>query len=506
MELPMTSNPIHHSGDAIPASKNEALKPQRQAVDKFTRSLVVCLGLVITALVATVAVLGGRLAQSETNLNAALAENAASSASSASIGSASPTSPPTLSPTSPPTQPPGYPVECPIPDYEWVPPEYSNPALFYQECVEIPYTYENQTGPGKFLSGALTIPKGTGPFPLVVLVGGSGPTDMDSQVNSNFEDPSKGKIYTKFMKDIAWGLSSNGVMMLRFNKPAAQSDYFFDPELSELENAQNQFDFNVLYSTVQNDFLDATLIAFDTAWNLTSKKGLLDTSRVYLGGHSFGAQFSPYLCSQRESKLAGCIVLAGTTGTFEAVVPWQFYYLTNFDENIFNYSLACYNYISQPYLVGDGLVLNQWCNTGGDSGNNFYLSQRPFLTAPQYAAQLNISVLVLQGTADYNVPYFYVNDTSYVATLPAGQQVNLRYPFHTFLSAGGWNETFHGSKRVVLKVYEDLCHEFWKAEPLSIYGLSQPEFEFNKLRHVNESVIDDMVNHIKSVTKGAPFV
>ena len=57
MELPMTSNPIHHSGDAIPASKNEALKPQRHAVDKFTRSLVVSLGLVITALVATVAAL-----------------------------------------------------------------------------------------------------------------------------------------------------------------------------------------------------------------------------------------------------------------------------------------------------------------------------------------------------------------------------------------------------------------------------------------------------------------
>jgi hypothetical protein len=130
---------------------------------------------------------------------------------------------------------------------------------------------------------------------------------------------------------------------------------------------------------------------------------------------------------------------------------------------------------------------------------------RPFLAAPQYAAQLNISVLVLQGTADYNVPYFYVNDTSNVATLPAGQQVNLRYPFRTFLSAGGWNETFHGSKRVVLKVYEDLCHVFWKAEPLSIYGLSQPQYEFNKVRHVNESVITDMVTHIKSVTKGAPF-
>ena len=95
-----------------------------------------------------------------------------------------------------------------------------------------------------------------------------------------------------------------------------------------------------------------------------------------------------------------------------------------------------------------GALLDKWCNSAG-LGNNF-IYRCAHSWRPQYAAQLNISVLVLQGT-DYNVPYFYVNAPNNVATLPAGRQVNLRYPFRTFLGAGGWNETFHGSKRVVLR-------------------------------------------------------
>ena len=101
---------------------------------------------------------------------------------------------------------------------------------------------------------------------------------MDSQAPNQFE-PNEGKIYTKFMKDIAWGLSSNDVMMLRFNKPAAQLDYFFDPEASDTENDLNIYEFNLEYSTIQNDFL-VRLCRLRYGVESDLKRGLLDTSRV----------------------------------------------------------------------------------------------------------------------------------------------------------------------------------------------------------------------------------
>ena len=77
---------------------------------------------------------------------------------------------------------------CPIPDRDWTPASYVNTTKFYQRCVNIPYL-------GKSLSGALTVPFGGGPYPLLVMLGGSGATDMDSDF---------GDVPNKFMKDIAW--------------------------------------------------------------------------------------------------------------------------------------------------------------------------------------------------------------------------------------------------------------------------------------------------------------
>ena len=57
------------------------------------------------------------------------------------------------------------------------------------------------------LPGTLTMPVGDGPFPAVVLVHGSGPQDRDASMGPN-----------KVFRDIALGLASNGVAVLRYEK------------------------------------------------------------------------------------------------------------------------------------------------------------------------------------------------------------------------------------------------------------------------------------------------
>jgi predicted dienelactone hydrolase len=67
---------------------------------------------------------------------------------------------------------------------------------------------EVKLGSEPFLLGAtLTLPTGTGPFPAVVLVHGSGPQDRDEPLGAN-----------RVFRDLAEGLASKGVVVLRYDK------------------------------------------------------------------------------------------------------------------------------------------------------------------------------------------------------------------------------------------------------------------------------------------------
>lgn len=80
------------------------------------------------------------------------------------------------------------------------PPSYVDPAA---------YTEENLTigSPEWALPGTLTIPVGAGPHPSVILVHGSGPSDRDETLGPN-----------KPFKDIALGLASRGIAVVRYDK------------------------------------------------------------------------------------------------------------------------------------------------------------------------------------------------------------------------------------------------------------------------------------------------
>ena len=73
---------------------------------------------------------------------------------------------------------------------------------------EVPVTVED--GPWR-LPGTMTLPNGKGPFPAVGLVPGSPPMDQDSTMGPN-----------KIFKDLAWGLGSHGIAVLRYTKRTHQ--------------------------------------------------------------------------------------------------------------------------------------------------------------------------------------------------------------------------------------------------------------------------------------------
>ena len=81
------------------------------------------------------------------------------------------------------------------------PPPYARTNAFREK--------EFTVGRGEWrLPGTLTLPTaGGGPWPAVVLVHGSGPEDRDETVGAN-----------KPFRDLAWGLATKGIAVLRYEK------------------------------------------------------------------------------------------------------------------------------------------------------------------------------------------------------------------------------------------------------------------------------------------------
>ena len=161
--------------------------------------------------------------------------------------------------TNDPTDDPTNSKDCPLADNGWTPAEYVNQSSFTQTCVFVHDSIWE-------MSGALTIPIGDGPFPAMVLLGGSGPTDMDGSMGKN-----------KMLKDLAWGLSSQGIAVLRFNKRTFQYGVKSFPN-----NSYEQFTFADEYT---NDAL--------AALSLLSTYPRIDPNRIILTGHSLGAEVTP---------------------------------------------------------------------------------------------------------------------------------------------------------------------------------------------------------------------
>jgi len=136
------------------------------------------------------------------------------------------------------------------------------------------------------LSGTLTLPSELGPFPAAVLVHGSGPHDRDETIGPNH-----------VFKDLAEGLSSRGIAVLRYDKRTLQHR----DKLAGVKSI-----------SMDEEVVDDAVAAIQV---LKTTPGV-DTSRVFVIGHSLGALLAPEIGVR--SRAAGVVLLAPP-----GRLPWE---------------------------------------------------------------------------------------------------------------------------------------------------------------------------------------
>lgn len=175
---------------------------------------------------------------------------------------------------------------------QWSPPGYANPKAFTEVEIEL--------GPGDArLPGTLAVPATDAKVAGVVLLHGSGPNDRDETIGPN-----------RIFRDIAWGLASRGIAVLRFEKRTKQYPQAFDASTMSLE------------AEVINDAVAA--VAF------LRERPEIDPKRVFVLGHSLGGLAAPWV-AQRAPDLAGLIIVAGPGRPMLDVLAYQIEHLAKLD-------------------------------------------------------------------------------------------------------------------------------------------------------------------------------
>ncbi len=307
----------------------------------------------------------------------------------------------------------------------WKSPDYAKADSFEERAVALHSSRLD-------LPGSLTVPKGSGPFPAVVLVHGSGPNDQDETVGAN-----------KPFKDLAWGLSSRGIAVYRYVKRTKQygAKAFDDPK-----------NFTVKEETIDDARAAVAMLAALPEIN---------PKRIYVAGHSLGAYVGPRIAAG-DDQIAGLILMAGNTRPLEDLVVAQIQYqaklagaITPESQKIIDDANESAKEFRNPDLK-PGMTVHM---LGAALPASYVLDLRSYNPA-KMAATLAIPVYVLQGERDYQVG---------------------------MADFAGWKQALADKPNAQFKTYPSLNHLF-----IAGSGPSSP-VEYEKPGHVQEDVISDIV-------------
>ena len=186
---------------------------------------------------------------------------------------------------------PGSPGTSQPPDASSSPAAYVRPDAFTETDVTV------GTAPWE-LPGTLSMPGGDGPFLAVVLVAGSGPQDRDETIGPN-----------KPLRDLAWGLASAGIAVLRYDKRTLAHGAAIAGDPSTI--------------TVREETIDDAVAAVD----LLRRTPGIDPGRVFVAGHSLGGYLAPRIAARAPGRVAGIALLEANSSSLLQLIVEQSEYL-----------------------------------------------------------------------------------------------------------------------------------------------------------------------------------
>ena len=262
-------------------------------------------------------------------------------------------------------------VEAPANAPSPSPAPYVNPSAFTERDVTV------GSSPWA-LPGTISMPAGAGPFPAVILLAGSGPQDRNETIGPNMP-----------LRDIAQGLASRGIAVLRYEKRT----YAHQAEMAAVQST----------ITVREETTDDALAAVALLRGTSD----IDASRIFLAGHSLGGYLAPRIAAQAPAgSLRGIVLLEAPSSTLEKLILAQVTYLLSLQgitgaaaEAQLSTLRAQIRLAESPSLTSSTPAAQLPLGIPAA----YWLDLRTY-DAPAVAASLSMPIFFSQGGRDYQVP------------------------------------------------------------------------------------------------------
>lgn len=295
------------------------------------------------------------------------------------------------------------------------------------------------------LNGILAIPDESNKLiPGVVLVHGSGPSNMDEKI---------GNIYP--FKDLADGLSKQGIAVLRFDKRT----FIYGKEMKK-DSA-----LSVKEETIEDAILAANFLREDSR---------IDPNQIFIIGHSLGGMLAPRVDAE-GGNFAGIVIMAGSPRKLEEILIDQnnqvLHSLNKFLKVIASKQIAALSAkLENIYNLSDEEA--KTTKVLGKHVRAYYLKEMGEHPSAKYLLALNKPLFILQGEKDFHVSVD--NDFN------------------------GYQEILGDHPKVKYKLYPNLNHAFMP----SVYGeIRKAKKEYNVAQHIDQQVIQDISDWIHSVSR-----
>ena len=259
-----------------------------------------------------------------------------------------------------------------------------------------------KTGKKIKLRGILTLPTASEKVPVIILVHGSGPQDMDETIGPN-----------KIFQDLAHQLAEKGIAVIRYTKRTRE--YGGRPEM------------DLLNLTLFEETIEDAISAVD----LAKKDKRIDKNNIFVLGHSLGGMSAPRI-AQMSKNIKGIIIMSGNSRPLEVLLQEQFNYLFNEDNEITaEEEILLADFKTQLEALEKFRIegkTNATLPMGLSSKYWEYLNEYDQIATAQDIAQ---PILILQGQRDYQV---------------------------TTSDFELWNKSLSKKQNVTYKLYEKLNH------------------------------------------------